>query len=286
MKNESAKIHNQQCGNIDPVWAHLMARRDVLASIGRIGVMALAAGCTPLASSSARRGGAMMARRPFVIAFDVIETLFALDSLKDRLKAIGLPPESLRVFFAQMLRDALALGASGTYKPFSEIASASLEVTLANFAVAPEKEKIAHVLAGLAELAAHPDVRPAFERVRASNIRIITLTNGSAENTRKLLSCADVLGFVDKTISVDEVRHWKPHREVYLHAARMAGVDPSRLALVAAHAWDTHGAKQAGLVAGWVQRQDKQYSSVMTPPDVRGNTLVEVVDALLGLPSS
>jgi hypothetical protein len=35
-----------------------------------------------------------------------------------------------------------------------------------------------------------------------------------------------------------------------------------------------------------VQRQDKQYSSVMTPPDIRGNTLVEMIDALLALPSS
>jgi 2-haloacid dehalogenase len=271
---------------IHPVWGRLMARRDALAVLGRVGVMALAAGYVPLASRPARGGGAIMARRPVVIAFDVIETLFALDSLSDRLKAIGLPPESLRVFFAQMLRDAFALEAAGTYKAFGEIAPASLEVTMANFGVAPEKEKIAHVLAGLAELTVHPDVRPAFERVRAANIRIITLTNGSAESTRKLLSRAGVLGFVDNTISVDEVRHWKPHREVYLHAARIAGVDPSRLGLVAAHAWDTHGAKQAGLVAGWVQRQDKQYSSVMTPPDVRGNTLVEVIDALLALPSS
>src|SRR5438552_11048148 len=36
---------------------------------------------------------------------------------------------------------------------------------------------------------------------------------------------------------------------VYLHAAKECGVEPSRVALVAAHAWDTHGAKRAGLGA-------------------------------------
>jgi 2-haloacid dehalogenase len=225
-----------------------------------------------------------MAVRPVVIAFDVIETLFALDPLADRLQAVGLPPDALRVFFAGMLRDAFALEVSGTYRPFKEVASASLEVAMANYGVTPEQVKIAHVLDGFTELPAHPDVRPAFERVRSAGIRIITLTNGAAESTKNLLSRADILGFVERTISIDEIGHWKPYRGVYLHAARAGGVDPSRLGLVAAHAWDTHGAKQAGLVTGWVQRQDKEVLAVFSAPDVRGATLTDVVDQLLILP--
>lgn len=225
-----------------------------------------------------------MAVRPVVIAFDVIETLFALDPLADRLKAVGLPPDALRVFFAGMLRDAFALEASGTYRPFKEVAYASLEVAMANYGVTPEQAKIAHVLDGFSELPAHPDVRPAFERVRSAGVRIITLTNGAAESTKTLLSRADILGFVERTISIDEIGHWKPYRDVYLHAARASGVDPSRLGLVAAHAWDTHGANRAGLVTGWVQRQDKEVLSVFSAPDIRGATLTDVVDQLLILP--
>lgn len=227
----------------------------------------------------------MMAVRPVVIAFDVIETLFALEPLADRLQAVGLPPEALRVFFAGMLRDAFALEASGTYRRFREVASASLAVTMANYDVAPEQAKVMHVLDGFAELPAHSDVRPAFERVQSAGHRIITLTNGAAESTQQLLAHAGLLGFVERTISIDEIGHWKPSRDVYLHAARASGVDPSRLGLVAAHAWDTHGAKQAGLVTGWVQRHDKEVLSVFSGPDVRGATLTEVVDQLLMLPN-
>jgi 2-haloacid dehalogenase len=227
-----------------------------------------------------------MPLRPVVLAFDVIETLFALEPLADRLRAVGLPPEALRVFFAGMLRDAFALEASGTYRPFREVASASLAVTMANYGVAPEQAKVVHVLDGFAELPAHPDVRPAFERVQSAGIRIMTLTNGAAESTQHLLSRAGVLAFVERTVSIDEIGHWKPSPAVYLHAARAGGVDPSRLGLVAAHAWDTHGAKQAGLVTGWVRRQDKEVLSVFAAPDVRGATLTEVVDQLLTLPEA
>jgi 2-haloacid dehalogenase len=199
----------------------------------------------------------MMAIRPVVIAFDVIGTLFALEPLADRLQAVSLPPDSLRVFFAGMLRDAFALEASGTYRP---------------------------LLDGFVELPAHSDVRPAFERLRSAGIRIITLTNSAAESIKDLLSRASILDFVERTISIDDIGHWEPYRDVYFHAARAGGVNPSRLGLVAAHAWDTHGAKQAGLVTGWVQRQDKEVLSVFSAPDVRGTTLIEVVDQLLTLP--
>ena len=76
---------------------------------------------------------------------------------------------------------------------------------------------------------------PRSNAVRAAGVRIITVTNGSAENTTKLLSRAGLSDFVEKTVSIDEVRHCKPLRHVYLHAARTVEVDPSRLALVAAH---------------------------------------------------
>jgi 2-haloacid dehalogenase len=55
------------------------------------------------------------------------------------------------------------------------------------------------VLNGFATLSAQPDVQPAFERVRAAGVRIITVTNGSAEKTTKLLSRAGLSDFVEKT---------------------------------------------------------------------------------------
>jgi 2-haloacid dehalogenase len=115
-------------------------------------------------------------------------------------------------------------------------------------------------------------------------IRIATLTNGGAEATRSLLERAGVAGLVERTVSVEEVRHWKPRREVYLHAAEVLDVEPSRLALVAAHAWDTHGAARAGLATVYVARCGEPFPAIMDPPDVSGPTLVEVARALAALP--
>jgi 2-haloacid dehalogenase len=223
-------------------------------------------------------------KRPQAVALDIIESVFALEPLSDRMQRAGLPEASLRLFFSQMLRDAFALEASGVYKPFKEVAAGSLAVVMANHGVAAEKSKVETVLAGFAELPPHPDVARALERLRSAGMRVVALTNGGAENTQKLLDRSRLAFFVEKVISIDEVRHWKPNREVYLHAARSVGVAPERLALIAAHAWDVHGAKQAGLCGAWVRRQDKAYHAAMQAPDVQGDTLIEVADALIALP--
>jgi 2-haloacid dehalogenase len=224
-------------------------------------------------------------KRPHAVALDIVETVFALEPLSARLKSAGLPETALRLFFAQMLRDAFALEASGAFKPFKEVAAASLAVVMANHGVPAEQAKIQAVLAGFAELPPHPDVAPALQRMKGAGLRIIALTNGGAENTLKLLDRALLTSFVEKVISIDEVRRWKPSREVYLHAARTLGVEPARLALVAAHAWDVHGAKQAGLCGAWVKRQDKVYQAAMQPPDVQGDSLLAVAEALIALPA-
>ena len=226
-----------------------------------------------------------MPLRPAVIAFDVVETLFSLQSLEHRFEAIGLERSALPIFFSRMLRDAFALEASGIYVPFREIAQASIEVTIASCGEHSTAEKVKTILDGFAELEPHADVREAIERVHLAEVRVFALTNGSADATRKLIEKAGLADFFEKTLSIDSVRHWKPHRSVYEFAVREAGVDASRVALVAAHAWDTHGAKQAGLRTGWVQRGEAAYSSAMSPPDATARTLTEVVEKLLDVPA-
>jgi 2-haloacid dehalogenase len=84
-------------------------------------------------------------------------------------------------------------------------------------------------------------------------------------------------------ISVAEVFRWKPSGMVYRYAAEILDVPPQWLALVAAHDWDCHGAKRAGLTAGFVSRKSGGYSALLEPADVTGEDLTEVAAKLLAL---
>lgn len=224
-----------------------------------------------------------MSQSPQAILFDVVETLFSLAPMRKKLNDLGLSDEALELFFAKLLRNGFALDASGTFTPFGEVAHATLAGMLAANDIAIDDDKIDHALTGFAELPAHPDVAPAFQLLHETGIPILALTNGSADNTRQLLEQAGLLEQIEHIISIDEIRHWKPRREVYLHAARIAVVPPDKLALVAARSWDIHGARQAGLMTGWVSRLEKRFDPSMNPPDVTADTLDETCRRLLDL---
>lgn len=219
-------------------------------------------------------------KRPMAVVFDVVETLFSLESLRPRLRSAGLADHHLETWFAAFLRDAFALEISGEYRSFRDIASANLSVLLEKELGHAERQAVDHVLDGFAELDPHSDVAPAMAALQDAGIRIATLTNGSAKVTSILLERAGVRHLVEQVISIDEIGHWKPHSAVYGFCTEKLGLQPDEVALVAAHPWDIQGASQSGLTTGYVARDGAPFPSVMKTPDVQASSLTELIDRI------
>lgn len=219
------------------------------------------------------------ALRPYVVAFDVNETIVSLEPVRDRLVAAGEPPGTLELFFARTLQHCFVLATLDQWRPFRDVARAALQQS-----TALSGDQIAHVLAAFAELPPKPDVEPAFERLHAAGIRIVALTHGPASTATAMLSRTGLDRYVEHVITGETVRSFKPARAPYLYACAVCGVEPARMALVAAHAWDCHGARTAGLSTGWVSRLEGAVSTLYVPADITGDTLADVAEGLLGLP--
>jgi 2-haloacid dehalogenase len=221
-----------------------------------------------------------MSRRPTAVAFDVIETLMSLEPLRARLTDIGQPPALLEAWYTRTLRDGMALSATGDYARFTDVAEAALRA-LTHFTISDEQ--VAQVMAGFNELPAFPDALPAITSLTEAGLRVACLTNGSAYLASSFVNRTGLGTGVDRVISVEEVYRWKPAGVVYRYAAEVLNVPSDRLALVAAHDWDCHGAKRAGLTTGWVSRKSGGFGAPFAAPDVVGEDLTEVVAKLLAL---
>ncbi len=219
-----------------------------------------------------------MAGPPDVIAFDVVETLFSLNSLEPLLTAAGGEPSTLDRWFRQLLGDGFALTAAGDYRSFSDVARAGLLTVLPH----AHDRDVDVVMAGLTELEAHPDSAPAMGR-SVEGARVIVITNGSARSTQKLLGRGGLDAFVDTVVSVTDAKAWKPAAAPYLQAASALGVPPERLAMATVHPWDVHGAHQAGLTTGWCNREGQRFPATFHGADVEGPELLSVVEGLFGL---
>jgi 2-haloacid dehalogenase len=219
---------------------------------------------------------------PAVVAFDVIETTFSTETLRSRLQEVGLDGSLLELWFASALRDAFAMSASGSYAPFSEVLSEALRAVAVKQGTPMSDDAARSVVSGFSDLEPHPDAEEAFARLREAGVRIVTLTNGSAETTQKLLLRAGLARFVELSVSTDEVRAFKPHPSVYRHCAGKVGVSEADVMLVAAHAWDVHGAKRAGLAAGFVSR-GQLFPRELQRPDVEAASLSELAARIVAL---
>jgi 2-haloacid dehalogenase len=217
--------------------------------------------------------------RPTVVAFDVNETLLDLAPVRAALVEHGQPADLLPTVFARTLATGFAATVSGSWCRFRE----AFDAVLAQLTELGDADRSA-VADAFGQLAPHPDVEPALRRLTGAGVRVVTLTHGSPGVAEAGLARGGVAPLVERTLSSEVIRAWKPARAPYLWAAGVCDVLPSQLALVAVHAWDVHGAQRAGLTGGWCARAERVHAPVFDAPHVQGSTLVDVVDALLALP--
>jgi 2-haloacid dehalogenase len=96
-----------------------------------------------------------------------------------------------------------------------------------------------------------PDSVAGLTRLKTKYI-ISPLSNG---NVALLTNMAKHAGLPwDLVLSAELFAHYKPDREVYLGAARLLGLQPEQVMMVAAHNNDLKAAQDLGLKTGFVPR--------------------------------
>ena len=223
-----------------------------------------------------------MQPRPSVIVFDVNETLSDMAPLARRFADIGAPELLARVWFASLLRDGFALAASGGKETLTRLAGGALQAVLAGASLnRPADDAVGHILSGFADLGVHPDVPDAVRLLRQHGLRLVTLTNGSAEVADRLLAKAGIRGEFERLLSVDDADAWKPALAAYAYAARACSAGMDQMLLVAVHPWDIHGAHQAGMRTGWIARQQTPYPGYFAAPVLQAPDLVTLAGQIV-----
>ena len=174
-----------------------------------------------------------MAIQVKVVALDIIETLFSLEPLRDYFIGAGLPGSVLELWFATALRDAFAMAAAQSYEPLKTILESALDTVAAEHRVEIDSERKTSLIKQMQSLPPHPDIAEGLTMLQQSGVQVIALTNGSKSSTKALLEKAGFDSLVKEIISTDDVERAKPHREVYLHAAKKVGIEPGELMLIA-----------------------------------------------------
>ena len=208
-----------------------------------------------------------MPQRPTVVVFDVNETLSDMSPMADRFTQVGAPPHLAKLWFTTLLRDGFALTAAGASEEFATVGR---EVG----------DAVEHVMAGFGSLRVHPDVPDGVRALRAGGLRLVTLTNGSAQVAERLFTDAGIRDQFERLLSVEDAGAWKPAPAAYGYASAACQVPAEQLVLIAVHPWDIDGAARAGMSTVWLNRDQFAYPRYFTSPTWTAGSLPEAAAQL------
>ena len=165
-------------------------------------------------------------------------------------------------------------------RPFSDHLRASIEVLARDAELDPDGVEAA--VEAAAALPARPGAAEALRRLKDAGVRAVALTNSGARAGSATLEGCGLSPYVEQVLGVDATHSFKPDPRVYAYALGELATRPDEITLIATHPWDLAGAAHAGLGTAWVTHGARGWPAVFPAPDVRGDTLVEVVTQLVG----
>ncbi len=198
-----------------------------------------------------------IATSPRVLAFDVFGTVVDWHGSISREVASlapGIDADAFAAAWRAGYRPAMARVMSGElgWTLIDDLHRTILDELLPRFGLTSLDESgIADLNRAWHRLEPWPDAVAGLTRLRRHHV-ICTLSNG---NLGLLANMAKRAGLPwDLVLSAEVFRKYKPHPETYLGVARVFGVEPGDVMLVAAHQDDLDAARDCGLQTAFVER--------------------------------
>ena len=223
-------------------------------------------------------------QRPVVLFFDVNETLLDLSETK-RIVADTLGGDTglAALWFSTLLHHSLVVTAAGEFRPFGEIAAASLQMIATSNDVELSEKAAQQAIGSLLSAPPHPDVLSAAARLKQEGFSMGALTNSSKQAMEAQLNNAGLEPYFDFMLSVEDRKMYKPHREVYHWAAENREKPPEQCMMIAAHGWDVGGAAWAGMRTAFVARPGQGVFPLAPTPEMTGKDMEEIASKLIAM---
>lgn len=178
--------------------------------------------------------------------FDAYGTLYDVQSVADVTDAAfpGYGEYITQVWRMKQLEYSWLRSMMGDYKDFWTITLESLEYTLHTIGLKHNAQLIEDIAQAYNRLTPYPDAREALQGL--ADYRRAILSNGSPDMLSKLVSHSGFERLLERTLSVDGKRVFKPDPRAYEIVEQEFGLRRDEIAFVSSNGFDVCGAKHFG----------------------------------------
>lgn len=221
---------------------------------------------------------------PIVILFDVNETMLDMSPLKGKVNLLLGTEDGFRIWFGMLLQYTLVDNSTRSYHDFPAIADATLDMAAKTMGKKLNEGDKKAALGLIKRLKAYPDVEKGLKLLKSAGYRLATLTNSPMPTQTAQLAHAGLTKYFEQTLSIDEIKKYKPALETYQYAAKALGVNTEDMLMVAAHGWDLAGAMNAGMQTAFIERKGQALYTLAGKPHYMGKDLVALAKSIIKQP--
>jgi len=140
------------------------------------------------------------------------------------------------------------------YRDFWTVTEDALEASARALHLDLDAARRNHLMQAWLELKAWPDAAPVLTRLKTAGVKLVFLSNFTAEMLDTAVKNSGLEGTFEPHLSTDLVEAYKPDPRAYAMAPRALDLSREEIAFVAFAGWDVAGAKWFGYRTYWANR--------------------------------
>ncbi|MEM1289475.1 MAG: haloacid dehalogenase type II [Pseudomonadota bacterium] len=202
-----------------------------------------------------------------VYIFDAYGTLFDVHAaVRQYAKHLG--PDGARlstVWREKQLEYSWVRALAGRYKDFWELTQDALDTA---FALVPSADPSMRddLLAAYSRLDCYSEVPAVLKELADSGAKLAILSNGSPTMLEGAVDAAGIGSLLDEVLSVDQLRTYKAHPDVYDLVSGHFRTFPDKVSFQSSNRWDIAGATAYGFRTVWINRTSMPDEYADLPP--------------------
>lgn len=220
-----------------------------------------------------------------LVVFDAYGTLFDVYSVVELAETFypkkGLELATLwrekQIEYTRLITEA----GSQHYLSFWDVTIASLRYACQKLSLQLEGNQEHQFLNQYLSLKAFDESLHVLKELKNNRIQTAILSNGSPEMLLSAVENAGMSDYLDKIISVDDVKLYKVAPEAYDLVLKNFDFDKKEVLFVSSNSWDALGATWYGFKTYWVNRYGLPFETIGPKPSKSGPELGEVIGIAL-----
>ena len=215
-----------------------------------------------------------------VIIFDAYGTLFDVNSAAEKCKnKIGDKWEPFANYWrTTQLEYTWLRSLMNRYEDFWKVTEDSLDKSMKLFKIDTSMKN--ELLDLYKVLSTFPEVKETLQKLKGKKYKLVILSNGTHALIKELVDTNNLGGIFDDVISVEEVKIYKPHSNVYNIPIKKYQIEKKQFAYLSANTWDVSAAGNFGFNAVWVNRNKNIFDNLDYKPIIEIKNLIDLNNLL------